>query len=84
MDEWVEQETRHGIRYEKDDVECDASGDEEEGKEHCLLKGSLVRVGHETKCLEYAYHWAFSSHRSAGRNLRRSRPAAGSHRRSHL
>ena len=50
MDEWVEQETRHGIRYEKDDVECDASGDEEEGKEHCLLKGPLVRVGHETKC----------------------------------
>ena len=33
MDEWVEQETRHGIRYEKDDVEYDASGDEEEGKE---------------------------------------------------
>ena len=27
VDEWVEQETRHGIRYEKDDVECAASGD---------------------------------------------------------
>ena len=41
VDEWVEQETRHGIRYEKDNVECDASGDGEEGKEHCLLKYSL-------------------------------------------